>query len=82
MYIINSLQNVVKKIGSSSLASIGNLLVTEKEKARDIFYEYNSMCYFFATIICVPLLLVINQFISIFYGKSYLGKLRVFQRFP
>ena len=72
MYIINSLQNVVKKIGSSSLASIGNLLVTEKEKARDIFYEYNSMCYFFAAIICVPLLLVINQFISIFYGKSYL----------
>lgn len=72
MYIINSLQNVVKKIGSSSLAGIGNLLVTEKEKARDIFYEYNSMCYYFATIICVPLLLVINQFIELFYGKSYL----------
>ena len=72
MYIINSLQNVVKKIGSSSLAGIGNLLVTEKTKARDIFYEYNSMCYYFASILCVPLLLVINQFIEIFYGKEYL----------
>lgn len=72
MYIINSLQNVVKKIGSSSLAGFGNLLVTEKEKAKNIFYEYNSMCFYLATIICVPLLLVINQFIEIFYGKSYL----------
>lgn len=71
VYIINSLQNIVKKIGSSSLASVGNLLVTEKGKAKDIFYEYNSMCFYLAGIICVPLLLVIDSFVATFYGASY-----------
>ncbi len=70
-YIINSLLNVVRKIGSSSLASIGNLLVTEKSRAKDVFYEYNSMCFYIANLLCVPLLLVITQFVSLFYGKSY-----------
>jgi len=81
MYITNSLKNIVKKIGSSSLASVGNLLATEKNKARNIFYEYNSMCYYIANILCVPLLLVITPFVSIFYGDaytlSYLGGLYV-----
>lgn len=80
-YIINSLQNVLKKIGSSSLASVGNLLVSEKEKAKSLFYEYNSMCYYIANIVCVPLLLVITPFVAIFYGEaytlSYLGALCV-----
>lgn len=71
MYVVNSLKNIVKKIGSSSLASVGNLLVTEKEKARDIFYEYNSMCFYIANILCVPLLLVLTSFVSIFYGSDY-----------
>lgn len=70
-YIINSLQNVVKKIGSSSLASVGNLLVSDKKNARSVFYEYNSMCFYIANLICVPLLLVITQFVSIFYGSAY-----------
>ncbi len=71
MYIVNSLKNIVKKIGSSSLASVGNLLVTEKVKARDIFYEYNSMCFYIANILCVPLMLVLTSFVAIFYGDAY-----------
>ena len=71
MYIANSLKNIVKKVGSSSLASVGNLLATEKNKAKDIFYEYNSMCYYIANILCVPLLLVLTTFVSIFYGEAY-----------
>jgi len=70
-YITNSLKNIVKKIGSSSLASVGNLLVTEKEKAHDFFYEYNSMCFYLGNLLCVPLLIVITQFVAIFYGDSY-----------
>ena len=70
-YITNSLQNIIRKIGSASLASLGNLLVSEKQKSLDIFYEYNSMCFYFANIICVPLLLVITPFVSIFYGTAY-----------
>ena len=72
MYIVNSLKNIVKKIGSSSLASVGNLLATEKEKARDIFYEYNSMCFYIANIVCVPLLLVLTSFVAVFYGEAYI----------
>lgn len=71
MYIVNSLQNIVKKFGSSSLASVGNLLVTEKNKARDIFYEYNAMCFYIANIVCVPLLLVLTSFVAVFYGETY-----------
>ena len=71
IYIVNSLQNVLKKIGSSSLASVGNLLTGEKEKARSIFNEYNSMCFYIASLVCVPLLIVITPFVSIFYGASY-----------
>lgn len=70
-YIINSIQNIVRKIGSSSQASIGNLLVSEQDKAKDVFYEYNSMCFYIANIVCVPLLLVITSFVAIFYGESY-----------
>ena len=70
-YIINSIQNIVRKIGSSSLASVGNLLVSEKHKAKEIFYEYNAMCFYIANIVCVPLLLVITAFVSIFYGEAY-----------
>ena len=70
-YIINSIQNIVKKIGSSSLASVGNLLVSDKSNAKNIFYEYNAMCFYIANIICVPLLLVITPFVSIFYGETY-----------
>ena len=70
-YIINSIQNIVRKIGSSSLASVGNLLVSEKKKAKEVFYEYNAMCFYIANIVCVPLLLVITSFVAIFYGESY-----------
>lgn len=71
-YITTSIQNIVKKIGSSSLASVGNLLVTEKNRAREIFYEYNAMCFYIANIVSVPLLLVLTPFISIFYGSEYM----------
>lgn len=71
-YIVNSLLNIFKKIGSSSLASIGNLLVVEKEKARKVFYEYNAFCYYIGLIISIPLLFAINPFIKIFYGEKYL----------
>ena len=71
-YIINSLQTIIRKVGSASLASVGNLIVTEDKKARNVFYEYNSMCFYLANIICVPLLIVITPFVSIFYGNSYI----------
>lgn len=70
-YITNSLLTIFKKISSSTLAGIGNLLVTEKNKSKNVFYEYNSICFFIANAICIPLLLVITPFVELFYGKEY-----------
>ncbi len=70
-YIVNSLQTIVKKIGSASLASVGNLLVEDSKKSKDFFKEFNSMCFYLANLICIPLLVVITPFVSIFYGDSY-----------
>ena len=71
-YIINSLLNVLKKIGTASLASVGNLLVTEKEKAKKIFLEYNAMCFFLGSLVAVPLLFCITPFVRLFYGTNYI----------
>ena len=46
-------------------------MVSEPSKAHSFFCEYNSMCYYIASLLCVPLLLVITPFISVFYGPTY-----------
>ena len=69
-YFIYNLSILVNRIGSATLASVGNLLVTDKKKSYDIFLEYNSMLFFIATIICVPLALVITSFVGLWYGKD------------
>lgn len=70
-YVINSLLNIFKKIGSAALASIGNLLVSEKEKARDFFLEYNSLCFFLGNVIAVPLFFAITPFVELYFGTKY-----------
>lgn len=67
-YITENLRNIISKINNATLAGIGNLLYTEKEKAYSVYLEYNSFVFFLATIICVPLYLVINNFIMIWYS--------------
>lgn len=69
-YIINMFKNILGKISGSLLAIIGNELVKGSKKSYELFKELNSMLFFLATIICVPLSLAINQFIDIWYeGK-------------
>lgn len=67
-YILSS---IINKFSSSTLASVGNLLVAEKEKSYDIFLEYNNMLFFIANIICVPLVLFLSPFVSLWYGPNY-----------
>ena len=69
-YIIFNLSMLINRIGSATLASVGNLIVTEKKKSYNIFLEYNAMLFFIATIICVPLALVISSFVELWYGKE------------
>lgn len=69
-YFIFNISILVNRIGSATLASVGNLLVTDKDKSYNIFLEYNSMLFFIASIICVPLALAITSFVGLWYGKD------------
>lgn len=67
-YFIYNISILINRIGSATLASVGNLLVTDKKKSYSIFLEYNSMLFFLATIICVPLAIVVSSFVGLWYG--------------
>ena len=66
-YIINQLKNILGKISGSLTAIIGNQMVRSKEKVYDLYLEFNSLLFFIATVICVPLTLAIDGFIDIWY---------------
>lgn len=69
-YIINMLRQILDKISGSMLAIIGNSLVTDTKHSKDIFNELNSLMYFIAICICVPLFFAINLFIDLWYEGS------------
>ena len=69
-YIITMMKNILGKLSGSMTAIVGNALVKSREKMYDIYMEFDSMLFYIATIVCVPLTLAIDGFISIFYeGK-------------
>lgn len=67
-YIITMLKNILGKLSSSMTAIVGNNLVHNKERMRELYYEFNGMLFYVAIIVCVPLILSINGFIDIFYN--------------
>lgn len=69
-YIVNMLRQILEKISGSMLAIIGNSLTENPNKAHDIFNEINSMVYFVAIVICVPLTFALDSFIDIWYEGS------------
>lgn len=71
-YIINMLRQILEKISGSMLAIIGNSLTEDIDKSYDIFYELNSMVYFVAIVICVPLTFALDSFINIWYEGEIL----------
>lgn len=69
-YIINMMKQILEKLYSSMLAIIGNILSKDKSYAFALFKELNSLMFYLATVVCVPLLLAIDSFITIWYeGK-------------
>ena len=66
-YIITMMKNILGKLSSSMTAIIGNSLVRNKERMYEIYMEFNSMLFFVAISICVPLIIAIDGFITIFY---------------
>lgn len=72
-YIISNLTSVIGKISYSIIAGVGDLLALDKEKAYGFFNEFNTMSFFIASIVCVPVLIVVNPFINLWLG----GKIEV-----
>lgn len=71
-YIINMLRQILDKISGSMIAIIGNSLTENIKQAKKVFNELNSMMYFIAIIICVPLTFALDSFINIWYeGEIY-----------
>ena len=71
-YIINMLRQILDKISGSMIAIIGNSLTENVKETKKIFNELNSMMYFIAISICVPLTFALNSFIDIWYeGEIY-----------
>lgn len=70
-YIVNMLMTIIGKIRGALLAIIGNYLNKEvKQQLVDLFLELNSMMFYTATVICVPLVFALDKFINIWYeGK-------------
>lgn len=66
-YIVTMVRKIIDKIYSALLAIIGNILSTDKEQAYKLFQELNSMLFYIATVVAVPLVLAINSFIEIWY---------------
>lgn len=66
-YIINMLKQILGKITTSLMAIVGNYIASNETNIKKLFYEINSMLFYIATIICVPLLFAINGFIDMWY---------------
>ena len=69
--LTNTVYLLARRISVAVLPSIGNLLVTEKQKAKAVFDEFQSMLFYLANIICIPLVIVISSFVNLWYGSKY-----------
>lgn len=69
-YIITMMKKILGKFSTSMTAIVGNSLVHNKERMYEIYMETNSMLFYIAITICVPLIIALDGFIGIFYeGK-------------
>ncbi len=66
-YIINMLKNILGKISTSMTAIVGNSLEKDKSGMHKLYLEFDSLLFYLAIIICVPLTLSIDGFIEMFY---------------
>ncbi|MFA5603426.1 MAG: oligosaccharide flippase family protein [Bacilli bacterium] len=71
--IVHMIKLIVNKINSALLPSVGNLLISNKNKNIPIFDEINSLLFFVGSIICIPLYFMLSPFIEIWFGKDYVA---------
>lgn len=69
--IISMLTQMIKRLNSALLPSVGNLLVTDNKKSKNVYYELNSLLFYIGSLLFIPLFYMLSPFISIFYGNEY-----------
>ena len=71
-YIITFINRLILHITPSITPGIGNFLVLQESKKKNLFYELNTLMFFLATILCIPISFFINPFIEMWVGNSML----------
>lgn len=71
LLIMDNLTNIIGKLVGATMASIGDILARSKDRAKQIFDEFNSFCFLLIAIISTPLLMVLNNFLTIWYEGKY-----------
>ena len=69
--IVTMIKQIIMRLNSALLSGVGNLLVSEKNKAKDLYNELNALLYYIGSLLFVPLFYVLTPFISLWYGKEY-----------
>ena len=73
--IVNMIKQMIQRLNSALLPSVGNLLVSDKEKAKATFKELNAILFFIGSILFAPLLYTLIPFVGLWYGNSYVVNL-------
>lgn len=71
-YIIEFIRKITSKMLNAITPSIGNLLVVDNHRKSEVFNDINTIVFFIATVITIPLLITFNSFISLWVGDSML----------
>ncbi len=69
--IVTMIKLMIQRLSSALLPSVGNLLVSEKEKAKKVFVELNSLLFYLANVLVVPIFFMLTPFIGLWYGADY-----------
>ena len=69
--IVTMIKQMIQRLSAALLPSVGNLLVSEKSKAKSIFIELNSLLFYLANLLVVPIFFMLTPFIGLWYGSEY-----------
>ena len=69
--IVTMIKQMIQRLSAALLPSVGNLLVSEKDKAKSIFIELNSLLFYLANLLVVPIFFMLTPFIGLWYGSEY-----------
>lgn len=69
--IVNSLNNVLQQLFNATTSSIGNLVVTNNERSKNIYEKINFFNFYIYSLFSLCLFILINPFMYIWLGNDY-----------